>query len=48
MQRIALDLQRNDDFRQQFKAEVSVFNPSQLVFLDETGIVRIKERSIPL
>ena len=41
-------LQRNDDLRQQFKAEISVFNPNQLVFLDETGIVRIKERSIPL
>ena len=39
MQRIAL--QRNDDLRQQFKAEISVFNPNQLVFLDETGIVCI-------
>ena len=30
MQRIAL--QRNDDLRHQFKAEISVFNPNQLVF----------------
>ena len=46
IQRIAL--QRNDDLRQQFKAEKTVFSPNQLVFLNETGIVRIKERSIPL
>ena len=39
MQHIAL--QRNDDLRQQFKAEISVFNPNQLVFLDETGTVGI-------
>ena len=39
IQRIAL--QRNDDLRLQFKAEISVFNPNQLVFLDETGIVSI-------
>ena len=47
IQRIAL--QRNDDLRlrQQFKAEISVFN-HQLVFLDKTGIARIKKRSIPL
>lgn len=39
VKRIAL--QQNDNLRQQFKAEISVFNPNQLVFLDETGIVRV-------
>ncbi len=37
IQRIAA--QRNQNLRQQFKAEISVFRPEQLVFLDETGIV---------
>ncbi len=39
MKRIAL--QRNNNLRQQFKADISVFN-HLLVFLDQTGIVSIK------
>ncbi|CAB4024257.1 Hypothetical predicted protein [Paramuricea clavata] len=36
IQRVAL--QQNENLRQQFKAEISVFSPNQLVFVDETGI----------
>ncbi len=43
IKRIAL--QRNDNLRQQFKTEISVFNLNQLFFLDETGIVRVKQLS---
>ena len=41
IQRIAL--QRNENMRLQFQAEISAFNPNQLVFVDETGIVSIKQ-----
>ncbi len=32
-------LQRQENLQLQFVAEITIFNPHQLVFLDETGIV---------
>ena len=40
-QALSLSMQ-NKNLRQQFKLEISVFNPNQLVFVHETGAVYVQ------